>query len=56
MNNLLVTGAAGLIDPQVADALSRERDTHVYTVDNHIRGENDATYRALCADPIACRD
>jgi len=56
MNNILVTGAAGLIGTQVADALSRERDTHVYAVDNYIRGDNDAVYRALCADPIACRD
>lgn len=56
MNDILVTGAAGLIGPQVADALSWEHDTHVYAVDNHIRGENDAAYRALCADPSACRD
>ena len=56
MNNLLVTGASGLIGPQVADALSRDRDTDVYAVDNYVRGENDAANRALRANPLACHN
>jgi nucleoside-diphosphate-sugar epimerase len=51
MKKILVTGAAGFIGLQVAEALSNAGDTHVYAVDNHVRGEKDAAYLALCARP-----
>jgi nucleoside-diphosphate-sugar epimerase len=51
MKRILVTGAAGFIGFQVANALSKDADTQVFVVDNHIRGEKDAAYQALCARP-----
>ncbi len=49
MKNVMVTGAAGFIGFALADALSRQPDTHVIAVDNFIRGENDDAYKELSA-------
>jgi nucleoside-diphosphate-sugar epimerase len=51
MNNVLVTGAAGFIGFAIARQLSAQPDTNVFVVDNYVRGDNDADYRALCALP-----
>lgn len=51
MRKVLVTGAAGFIGFALASALARQPGTQVFAVDNHIRGEDDDDYRALCALP-----
>lgn len=51
MKKVIVTGAAGFIGFAIARKLSAEPRTHVIVVDNYVRGENDAEYRALCALP-----
>ena len=51
MKNVLVTGAAGFIGFAIARALAEQPDTHVFVVDNYVRGENDAKYQALCSLP-----
>lgn len=51
MKRVLVTGAAGFIGLKVAEQLSNTTDTHVFAVDNHIRGEEDDAYRKLCEKP-----
>ena len=47
----MVTGAAGFIGFALARVLARQADTQVFAVDNHIRGEKDKDYLALCALP-----
>jgi nucleoside-diphosphate-sugar epimerase len=51
MKKVIVTGAAGFIGFALARMLARQADTQVFAVDNHIRGERDADYLALCALP-----
>lgn len=51
MKKILVTGAAGFIGFAIARELSRQSDTHVFVVDNYMRGEKDREYQALCALP-----
>lgn len=48
MPRYLVTGAAGFLGYHLAARLSDEPDSDVVCVDNFIRGERDAAYRALC--------
>lgn len=50
----LVTGAAGFLGFHLARALAARGDD-VICVDNFLRGEDDAAYRALCAQPNVTR-
>lgn len=51
MKKIMVTGAAGFIGYAIAKELSSRPDVEVFVVDNHIRGDNDPEYQALCALP-----
>jgi UDP-glucose 4-epimerase len=52
---ILVTGAAGFLGFHLARALASREDNEVFCVDNLIRGEDDAPYRALAARPNVSR-
>lgn len=51
MTRYLVTGAAGFIGFHLARALAERGDAHVVAVDNFVRGERDAGFRALMEHP-----
>jgi len=48
LSKVIVTGAAGFLGYALASYLSADKNNVVYVVDNYIRGENDADFRALC--------
>jgi nucleoside-diphosphate-sugar epimerase len=52
---VLVTGAAGFLGFHLSLALARRGDVELFCVDNLLRGEDDAPYRALAARPNVTR-
>lgn len=52
---ILVTGAAGFLGFHLARALAARDGNEVFCLDNLIRGEDDAPYRALAARPNVTR-